>query len=283
MVDAQEPQGRAIHKTIWRQPLLHFLLGAIAVFLLDAVRGGSGDPDTDLIYVSPVQIARLNSQWARSWDRPPNEVELEQLITDFVEEEVYNREARLLQLDVGDSVIRRYLRRKMELLTAGTIVVPDPDEEALLSYFQKNSAKYAGSPKFDFQQVYLGSAPTLDVIEELAAIRKGKMPESLPGQGGLEAEMINATQLDVSRLFGVSFYDALTELGAGDWQGPVRSTFGTHLVRITRRQPGAVPDFTEVRNDVVADWYAARLAELEDEAFQRLKAKYTVRVELPEG
>lgn len=281
MVDEQEQQRRAIPKPIWRQPLLHFLLGAIAVFLLDTARGGGRDRSEDLILVSPVQIARLNAQWAQSWDRPPNEIELERLIADYIAEEVYNREARLLQLDVDDTVIRRYLRQKMELLTAGNIVVPEPDAPTLQAYFQANSAAYGGSKKFDFQQVYLGPSQTLDAQAELAAIRSGMNLENLPDQGSLEGEMAGANQVDVSRVFGVSFFDALTELEPGDWQGPVRSTFGTHLVRVTRRQSGEIPNFSDVRDDVIADWRATKLTELEREALEQLKAKYTVRVELP--
>lgn len=268
-------------KPIWRQPLVHFLLVACAVFLFDALRGGEAPRKGEVIVISPAQIERLRANWAQSWDRPPDDLELEKLIDDHVAEEIYNREARALQLDQDDAVIRRYLRQKMELLTTGSLIVPEPSESEILAYFADNIDKYAGAPQLDFQQVYLGQDASAKVETVLAALRSGYMPEGLPEQHGLPSEMTSANQVRISRVFGVTFYDALAGLEPGSWQGPVRSALGVHLVKITLQEPGAKPAFSEVKDRVAADWQLSKRGELEAAAFERLKAKYDVRVEFP--
>lgn len=268
-------------RPFWRQPLLHFLLAALAIFMLDEVRGGEAQQDRGVIVVTSAQIDRLSATWKQSWDRPPAKHELENIVADYIEEEVYNREARALGLDADDPVIRRYVRQKMELLTKGSVVLAEPSDDDLQTFFEANARKYQSSSRFDFQQVYLGPEAPPDHGSQLAAIRAGTRLENLPDQIGIESQMKDADEFRISRVFGVSFYDALAAQNSEDWQGPVPSSLGFHFVKISRREPGVVPSFVDVREDVFADWQAAKRMELERAAFERLKARYEIKVELP--
>ena len=66
--------------------------------------------------------------WTRQWRRPPTGEELTRLVTDHLREEVLAREAMALELDVGDTVIRRRLAQKMAFLLDDTIQVAEPPE-----------------------------------------------------------------------------------------------------------------------------------------------------------
>lgn len=268
-------------RPFWRQPLLHFLLAALAIFWLDEIRGGQAQKDHGLIIVTSAQIDRMSAMWEQSWDRPPAKLELENLVADYIEEEVYNREARALGLDADDPVIRRYVRQKMELLTKGSVVVAEPSHGDLQAFFASNASKYQGSPRFDFQQIYLGPELASNPGSQLTAIRAGATLENLPDQTGLESQMKDADEFRISRTFGVSFYDALAAQDSGDWQGPVPSILGFHFVKISRREPGVVPSFADVSEEVFADWQAAKRVELERAAFERLKEQYEIKLELP--
>jgi len=137
-------------RPLWRQPLVHFLLAALAIFGLDEVRGGESQPDRGLIVVTGAQIDRMSTMWEQNWDRPPARHELNNIVADYIEEEVYNREARALGLDTDDPVIRRYIRQKMELLTQGSIVVPEPGDGELAAFFEANASSYQSPPRLDF-------------------------------------------------------------------------------------------------------------------------------------
>ncbi|MEZ4474522.1 MAG: peptidylprolyl isomerase [bacterium] len=75
------------------------------------------------------------------------------------------------------------------------------------------------------------------------------------------------------RLLGQRFADAVADAPAGTWIGPVRSSYGLHLLRVERRAPAQVAPFAEVRADVQAAWLEAAHAD----ARRRLRARVAAR------
>ena len=59
----------------------------------------------------------------------------------------------------------------------------------------------------------------------------------------------------------------------------MRSGFGLHLVRITKRVGGRLPELNEVREKVKQDWAVERQKELKDAAYAKLRERYSVVVE----
>jgi parvulin-like peptidyl-prolyl isomerase len=68
-------------------------------------------------------------------------------------------------------------------------------------------------------------------------------------------------------------------LKSGKWEGPVRSGFGLHLVLVTKRVGGRLPDLKEVREMVKRDWTFDRQKEVKDAAYAKLRERYVVTVE----
>jgi hypothetical protein len=96
-----------------REPLLHFaVLGA----LLFALHGwlGAGTVEDAEIVVPAHTVAALARDFERAYERPATQAELDELIGEYVREEVYYREAVAAGLDRDDAIIRRRLRQKME-------------------------------------------------------------------------------------------------------------------------------------------------------------------------
>ena len=74
-----------------------------------------------------------------------------------------------------------------------------------------------------------------------------------------------------------------TGTGGSDprWEGPVESGYGLHVVLVSERIEGRMPDLEEIREQVVREWKAARRRQENEEFYQRLREKYEVTVELP--
>jgi parvulin-like peptidyl-prolyl isomerase len=89
--------------------------------------------------------------------------------------------------------------------------------------------------------------------------------------------MQSARMSEVARTFGTDFADALAELPVGEWQGPIASTYGLHLVRLQESTPGRQPTLEEVRAAVERDWFAAQGEELNEAFYQAVRERYTVR------
>ena len=84
-----------------REPLVHFVLIGAMLFGLYNVIGKKDVERPATIIVSAAQIENLAESFARTWQRPPSADELRGLVDDYIRDEVFYREGKLLGLDHG--------------------------------------------------------------------------------------------------------------------------------------------------------------------------------------
>jgi len=128
----------------YREPLVHFLLFGAALFGAFAIWGGPAVPAAGQyhIVVTPTMVQNLVLSFRNSTQRAPTDQELDAQIADYVREEILNREARALNLDQDDPVIRRELRGKMDFMLQDNAAIPPPTDAQLNTFLQKNAAAY---------------------------------------------------------------------------------------------------------------------------------------------
>ena len=79
--------------------------------------------------------------------------------------------------------------------------------------------------------------------------------------------------------FGPDFADRVEQLPAGEWQGPVESLHGVHLVReVEQRHPPQVAEFENLESYLRQDWLMTRMRDQQQEGIDEIRAGY--RVEL---
>jgi hypothetical protein len=78
---------------------------------------------------------------------------------------------------------------------------------------------------------------------------------------------------EVGKLFGEKFAAALGKLPPGQWQGPIASGDGAHLVFVSERTAGGVPALGEVRDVVRREWANARRLEANEKFYQFAAAR----------
>ncbi|MCP4300988.1 MAG: peptidyl-prolyl cis-trans isomerase [Gammaproteobacteria bacterium] len=269
-------------RSLWRQPLLHFLVVGVAIFALNEVRDSPRPAGSRRIVVTVAAVERMAGLWQKTWGRPPSEAELQALVRDHIKEEIYYREALKLGLDVNDTVIRRRLRQKMEFLTDTDAEAIDPDAATLQAFYDKNAARYRKSPVFDFEQIYFSGENDDRIARVLEALQSEADPESLGDQIGLPSAMTRADEAGIARIFGSEFYAGLHSLAPKVWSGPIKSGFGQHLVRINRKDPARQLTLEEARKTVENDWRAQQRTASLDAAFEELRAGYEIEIEAPE-
>ena len=81
--------------------------------------------------------------------------------------------------------------------------------------------------------------------------------------------------------FGPQFAQAVQKLPSGSWQGPIESGFGWHLVFVDTVVPGRIPAFEEVELDVRTAWLADQKERARRQAYEAMRAKYTVLAPAP--
>lgn len=268
-----------------REPLVHFLAAGLLVFVIASWRGASVDPSDRTITIDEDRVTWLVGQFERTWQRSPSPAEIDQLIRDYVREEVYYREALRMGLDQDDPIIRRRLRSKMEFLASSQVESAPATEADLQGWLASHQARYAQGTRYSFDQLYLGSADDPAIAAQAPALQRalatGKDWRTLGQAISLPRQMAGADATAIANDFGEEFAAALAGIKPGDWQGPVKSGFGLHLVRITATAPGRVPPLAAVRQRVENDWRDATLSERQDRAYQALLDGYRVRIEKP--
>jgi hypothetical protein len=273
--------------TRWlKEPLLHFVVLGLGLFALYRLTtGDAGTPAQEIVVDAP-RIAALAEQFVRTWRRPPTAEELDGLVQSYVRDEVLYREGLALGLDRDDPVIRSRIRLKMEVLGDG----PDTEvsDAELQAWLDANADRYAAPARYDLRQVLFDPARRGERFESDldAALRAlEREPVADPAAFGdvtlLPAELRGVTRADVAAQLGEELAAALNDAPRGRWFGPVRSGYGAHLVRVELREPPKAAVLADVRGTVERDVQYARSEAASDALYERLRARYTVRIEEP--
>jgi hypothetical protein len=275
-------------KRLLGEPLVHFLLLGALIFAGYGFLNRNGDPAPGRIVVTQGQLASLREGYTRTWQRPPTREEMEGLVRDRVQEEVYYREALVLGLDKDDLIIRRRLRQKMEFVSHDLAASVDPSNEELAAYLNAHPATFTTERRFSFRQVYLNPKRhdnlARDAERLLAGLKQAGVQANLATAGDplmVEHTFDNTSAREVGSLFGEKFATALARLSPGQWQGPVESGYGVHLVFLAQRTEGSLPALADVRETVRREWTHAKRREASDQFYQMLLRKYAVTIETP--
>jgi PPIC-type PPIASE domain len=273
-----------LFRKLMREPLLHFLLlGALLFLLYNVVSGWRGGADRRIV-INDATVAGLVQAFQGTWQRPPTLQELRNLIANRIREEVLFRQGVDLGLDRDDIVIRRRVLQKLDLISEEAPDQDAPTDAALEAWLHAHADRYAQPAVLDFEQLLFdparhGSHLQSDLGVALAQLRAGADPAKF-GDHGLLPERTTGGPLDaIARDFGEPFAQALLKLPVGAWQGPVRSGYGVHLVRVSRRVPGRDSTLAEVRTSVERDFESDRRARAREDYYRKLRQDYTVVIE----
>jgi peptidyl-prolyl cis-trans isomerase C len=270
-----------------REPLLHFLLIGLVMFVVYSVlnpTSGQGDR-LSRIELTADDLRQLEVVWAAKWQRPPTPEELRTLVAAKVREEIFYREGLALGLDKEDTIVKRRLAQKVEFLSEDVSTMRDPGVKELKAWFEKNASRFALPSRVTFRHLYFscdrrGERTRADATGALAQL--AGRPADWPAVHLADLFMYQNYYADrtpeyVTNVFGTKFAQALAQLKpAASWQGPVESGFGWHLVWVDALTPGRVPDFEEVEPEVKNDWIAEQRAAARQRAFETMQARYEV-------
>lgn len=263
-----------IRPGLWREPLSLFMLVAIGIFVLDALRSGStADESTsavpaDVMQSMPAQdmaalsnivvdaalVASLQEEytWLEGSEATPEITE--QLVEEWISDELVFRHALQEQLHLSDAKMREHLIEKVRLLWAGT--AEPADDKTLLAFYMENLARYRAEPRVSFEQVFF-EAPPADAAALLATLNAGGSVEDDGYWMGDVMEHYAESILKTS--FGGSFYNALQEAPLEAWTGPLESPRGTHFVKVTARSPSQPLAFADIHDRIAVDYEGQQL------------------------
>lgn len=272
-----------------REPLVHFLFTGVCIYLAYLLYSTpDGDLEDRTVVVDAGRIGAFISAWESRWNRPPTERELNQLIDQYIREDILYREALGLGLDKDDPITRRRMAQKMEFLTKDIASYKKPEETDLQKYFEENIDEYSDPDLITFIHVFLdpdvrGDATLEDAALLLTELEVTGPPDPSESRMGdrfmLQNYYPRKEELEIRKLFGSGFSAAVMQLEPEQWHGPVLSGYGTHLVYVHALERAPEPVFDKVKEYVAQDWLVEQQEKFNEEFFRSLKNRYEIIIE----
>ena len=285
-------------KKLLKEPLIHFLLVGLGLFVLyDFVAGDEDEYDSRVIDVNRDTLLTFVQFRTRAFDPgiaaerldSMSAEELQLMIDDYVREEALYREALALGMDKNDYVIKRRMIQSIEFITSGfvTAAIEIGDDETQ-TYFEENRDDYFIDPYMTFTHVFFSNENK--PVDEALALATAKLEElnnaavpfnEAPRHGERFPYFVNyveRTPLFLASHFGAPMTQALLEQEASDttWRGPFESPYGAHLVLMTNKQDGRYPELDEVKDAVRQDAERTAIEELNNQAIQAIVDTYEI-------
>ncbi len=267
-------QTNSIPRRILYEPLFHFMVLALLLFLLDHFFSSTWK---EKIIVNPQTYQYLIKQREAVALEKLSPEEKKATINSYIDDEILYSEAYKRGLDKGDSRMRRNLILKMRGLL--TDEVERPGDTQLQQYFESRRADYAYPENWSIQQVYFSDAEKMpdDLLQKLnAGLDASSLGNSRPGIG---REMPNMSQRDLSGLFGAKVTQTIMGIRDKQWHGSFESMHGIHMLRITGYEPAQQANFEHIKDYLQRDWIMLQSQKIVAQEIERLRKNYDIVIE----
>jgi len=148
-----------IFSPLLKEPLLHFLLIGLGLFLLFAQLNSEEDTQSKQeIMITQANIALIYSTFREENAKEPTDEELKELLRTNIKEEVLYHEAMAIGLYKEDKVIKHRLAEKMKYLFEDVSMADDPSQEMLKAYLKENPKKFTkpyAEIKIELKQAFI--------------------------------------------------------------------------------------------------------------------------------
>ncbi len=260
-------------KTIARDPLFHFAVLAVLIFVADLLWAPA---EQENIHVDATTIRFLEEQRADLLLRALTKEERAEIVNNYIEQEILLREAYARGLD-RTSRFRTQLIRKMRLLLSTD--VSDPGADELRAFYDAEIDRFTAPPAITFHHVLYadpGAVPG-NLLEQL----DGGVDHARFGDQGLALgpTLRHLPQKQIVSVFGAESARVILAIGDHRWHGPFQTSRGVHFLKVAERHASHRPSFEEMSPHLLTEWYVSRQREIVTDRVRELKKKYRIVVD----
>jgi len=268
-----KPAG--ISSGVWlfikREPLVHFLVTAILLFVASAVFSGD---DREVITVEVAAQEYLVQQRQDLMLRPLTDEEKAEAVEDFIEEEILIREGRKRGFE-NSSRIRSLLLQNMRFFMTNEI--PDPTEEDLRAFFDENPERIGTKPSITYEHVMF-SNPDAVPDNTLDVLRAGADYRSTGDTNTFNAKLPNVGEQEIVVAYGREQAPVILGIDDDQWHGPFMSPVGVHFLRVSERHPGMRPTYEAARKWLEDEWLMEKRREVLERELAVMRKNYRIEV-----
>ena len=284
-------------ESLLKEPLFQFLFIALLLLLGERLINAD-DYAYDQYHIEVDDAVLLQFMQLRAKTFKPEEAQQalnalssddrQRLVDDYAREEALFREAMELNLDKNDQIIRRRLIQKMDYLAQGFYDEAEAiTEDDLRNYYAEHRDEYKKPASATFTHVFVSSERHgVDQAQAIAAkLQQTLNSEAVPFENAprygerflYNRNYVNRDDDEIGSHFGDEFEQQLFAFETGkQWQGPVQSTYGWHLVLLVKNPPAYIPPLEEIAANVFADAQRQQQQQVKRQAIDKLMAKYQI-------
>jgi hypothetical protein len=257
-------------RTLFREPLVHFLVVAGMLFGLNSFWSDRRKPLVEITAAAVQAQARLSEQRLR---RPLSAADTDRLTQEMLQEEILFQEAQRRGM-VADNQVRGTLIAMMR--TALKPVTAVPDDSILLALRDELPRETTTLPEqLSFEHVSF-SAPDKVPADLLAKLRSGGASPSLGETIRLANPLPLTYRPQLESLLGADCVTQLVKLPVNEWHGPLTSTRGIHFVRLIARVAEQTLPMEQLRPLLESHWLKSHEADVITSEVARLKNNYRI-------
>jgi parvulin-like peptidyl-prolyl isomerase len=172
----------------------------------------------------------------------------------------------------------------MDFMLEDTARLASPTDDDLRALYEADRARFDAPATISFEMVLFsvdkrGERAAIDAEALLARLSSTGANDDAGDAGDstlLPSEMLDADEQEIAAVFGTEFAGAVMMLSQGAWKGPVASSFGQHLVRVTARRESQARPFDEVRGPLIEEWHRRGQADAKALYFKGLLERYDI-------
>jgi parvulin-like peptidyl-prolyl isomerase len=285
---------RDIRKVSPRRSLVLMALGAIiglgvAGYALFAAKG------TSTLVVPPEDVALVNQQPISRSDfliqlqslfsvdlAHSSPAERQKVLNDMIREELFVQRAKELDVAGADPDVRAAMVGAVEQEIAADAITSQPSDDKLRTFYQANRSRYASEGTMTVRDLVF---PADRASEAATALKAGADADAVLARfGGHDSKRTRATEFYFAAKIHLGDRDfaVARALPNGGVSAPLSEADGTHLLYVAQNKPPVSMDFTQARDQVLADYRADAIARLRvgDEAFFRKRANILIARDL---
>jgi hypothetical protein len=263
-------KNMSILNWIRKEPLIHFILIAIGLFILNDLLD-----DRERIQVYAETIDYLSQQRAELLLRELTLTERHALIQEYIDEEVLLREAYRQGLD-KDVRLRQQLIKKMRFFL--TEEIQAPTEAQLKLFYQQNKDCYRTLPGLTMEHIFFRHEDSVPakLLEQLNQGIEWRQTGDFHPLLGYIVKAVS--QQELARLLGSKAARQIFDIQNKLWNGPIPSNSGVHFIRIVADVPARQLSFNEVANYIKDEWHIASQQQIMTEKLSLLRQKYRIEI-----
>ena len=256
---------------------MHFVLLGGLVFFAHRVLFGA--PPSEYVAPKDAPVEQLREDWFAARGALPSAEEESALVQEWVEDEILYRRAIELGLDQNDTIVRRRLVQRMRFFLEDTYRVEPPTDSELQAWLEQHPHEFAMPAKVSFTHRFFsrgkrGAELTADARSALGTLQNDSAAV-VEGDAFFRGSTFeDITPAEIKRAFGSEFEERIAGLPLEQWMGPVKSSYGLHLVYVRSRTSAEAPKLETVRDEVERDWLEAERDRHNEEALAKLRARY---------